>query len=254
MQVDGRGVLVAGAGSGLGEATARRMHELGAVVVLADLASSTGEQVARDLGGRARFVPADITNELDVRAALDAFDILGAEPRVLVNCAGVATPGRILGRNGPHDLERFRRVVDVNLVGSFNVLRLTAERMVALEAVDGERGVVVLTASIAAFEGQVGQAAYASSKAAVHGLTLCAARDLAEHRIRVCTVAPGTFQTPMLAGLDEQARTSLATQVPNPSRLGRPDEYAALVEHIVGNQMLNGETIRIDGALRMAPR
>ncbi|GAA3383344.1 SDR family NAD(P)-dependent oxidoreductase [Cryptosporangium minutisporangium] len=250
---DSSAVLVTGGASGLGLAAARRFAALGAAVVVLDLPGSDGEKVAADLGPRCRFVPADVTSESDVAAALDAVDETGVPLRAVVSCAGVATPGRILGRHGPHPLERYERVVRINLVGTFNVLRLAAERIAAVDPVDGERGVVVLTASIAAFEGQIGQAAYASSKAGVHGLTLCAARDLAQHRIRVCAIAPGTFETPMLLGLPEAARDSLGAQIPHPSRLGRPDEYADLVAAVVGNPMLNGETIRLDGALRMGP-
>jgi NAD(P)-dependent dehydrogenase (short-subunit alcohol dehydrogenase family) len=245
--------LVTGGASGLGRAVAERLAADGLSVVVADLPSSAGPTVAGSLGERVRFSPADVRSEADVAAALDAAGSLG-ELRVVVTCAGVATPGRILGREGPLALARFRDVVDVNLVGTFNVLRLAAERMAALEPRDGERGVVVMTASVAAFEGQVGQAAYAASKAGVHGLTLCAARDLAQHGIRVCAVAPGIFDTPMLAGLPDTARESLGAQVPHPSRLGRPEEFAALVTHLVANRMINGETVRLDGALRMAPR
>jgi NAD(P)-dependent dehydrogenase (short-subunit alcohol dehydrogenase family) len=253
MDLAGAVALVTGGASGLGRAVAERFVGAGARVVIADLPSSPGAETARGLGDHARFVPGDVRSEDDVTRALDMGAELG-DLRVVVTCAGVATPGRILGREGPLDLERFRSVVDVNLVGTFNVLRLAAARVAALEPVHGERGVVVMTASVAAFEGQVGQAAYAASKAGVHGLTLCAARDLAQHGIRVCSVAPGIFDTPMLAGLPEAARESLGQQVPQPSRLGRPAEFADLVAHIVGNPMLNGETIRLDGALRMAPR
>lgn len=253
MPADGVVALVTGGASGLGRAVAERLATEGLAVVVADLPGSPGETVAASLGERAAFAPADVRSEADVAAALDAAEGLG-ELRVVVTCAGVATPGRILGREGPLALARFREVVDVNLVGTFNVLRLAAERMSGLEPRDGERGVVVMTASVAAFEGQVGQAAYAASKAGVHGLTLCAARDLAQHGIRVCSVAPGIFDTPMLAGLPEAARESLGAQVPHPSRLGRPEEFAALVSQLVANRMMNGETVRLDGALRMAPR
>jgi NAD(P)-dependent dehydrogenase (short-subunit alcohol dehydrogenase family) len=232
---------------------AERLAGEGLAVVVADLSTSPGAAVAESLGEGAVFSPTDVRSEADVAAALAAAEGLG-ELRVVVTCAGVATPGRILGREGPLALARFRDVVDVNLVGTFNVLRLAAERMAGLPPRDGERGVVVMTASVAAFEGQVGQAAYAASKAGVHGLTLCAARDLAQHGIRVCSVAPGIFDTPMLAGLPEAARESLGAQVPHPSRLGRPEEFAALVSHLVANRMINGETVRLDGALRMAPR
>ncbi|MGF1648781.1 MAG: SDR family NAD(P)-dependent oxidoreductase [Kineosporiaceae bacterium] len=253
MPVDGVVALVTGGASGLGRAVVERLVGEGASAVIADLSSSPGAAVAESLGARVRFSPTDVRSPADVSAGLDAAQELG-DLRVVVTCAGVATPGRILGREGPLSLDRFREVVDVNLVGTFNVLRLAAERMARLEPRDGGRGVVVMTASVAAFEGQVGQAAYAASKAGVHGLTICAARDLAQHGIRVCAVAPGIFDTPMLAGLSEAARQSLGAQVPHPSRLGRPEEFAALVSHLVANPMLNGETVRLDGALRMAPR
>lgn len=248
-----RVALVTGGGSGLGEATARRLVALGARVVIVDLPSSPAEQVAADLDNRAVFVPADVRDTDAVEAALDAATALG-ELRVAVLCAGVATPGRVVGRSGPLDLATFQQVVDINLVGSFNVLRLAAARMARHEPLDGERGVVVMTASIAAYDGQVGQAAYAASKAGIVGLTLTAARDLADKLIRVMTIAPGTFETPMLAGLPEEARASLGAAVPHPARLGRPSEYADLVGHIIANPMLNGEVIRLDGALRMPPR
>ncbi|MGF1663055.1 MAG: SDR family NAD(P)-dependent oxidoreductase [Kineosporiaceae bacterium] len=253
MRADGVVAVVTGGASGLGRAVAERLAAQGLGVVVADLPTSAGPAVAAEMGERVRFSPTDVRVEADVAAALDTAATLGAL-RVVVTCAGVATPGRILGREGPLPLDRFRDVVDVNLVGTFNVLRLAAERMARLEPDEGERGVVVMTASVAAFEGQVGQAAYAASKAGVHGLTLCAARDLAQHGIRVCAVAPGIFDTPMLAGLPEAARESLGAQVPHPSRLGRPAEFAALVAHLVANRMVNGETVRLDGALRMAPR
>jgi NAD(P)-dependent dehydrogenase (short-subunit alcohol dehydrogenase family) len=199
------------------------------------------------------FAPADVRDEAQVQAAIDAARQLGTL-RVVVNCAGVGTPGRVIGKRGPLPLEDFANVVSINLVGTFNVLRLAAAAMLANEPVDGDRGVVVMTASIAAYDGQVGQAAYAASKGGVVGLTLSAARDLADKGIRVMTVAPGTFMTPMLAGLPPEATTALEAQVPHPSRLGNPNEYASLVRHIVDNGMLNGEVIRLDGALRMPPR
>ena len=255
MKVDnGLVALVTGGGSGLGEATVRRFAAASAAVVICDLESSRGKAVADELGERVVFVPADVTDESAVTAALDAAADLGTL-RVVVACAGIATPGRVVGRKGPLPLATFRQVIEVNLIGTFNVLRLAAERMATAEPLDdGDRGVVVMTASIAAYDGQVGQAAYASSKGGIVGLTLTAARDLADKGIRVVTIAPGTMETPMLAGLPEEARTVLEQQVPHPARLGRPDEYAALVEHIVGNQLLNGEVIRLDGALRMPPR
>jgi NAD(P)-dependent dehydrogenase (short-subunit alcohol dehydrogenase family) len=226
------------------------LAERGARVVIFDLPRSSGAQVAGELGREATFVPGSVTSEEDVRQAVAA----AGELRILVNCAGVGSAARIAGRQGPFPLDAFRRVIDVNLVGTFNALRLAAARMSELEALDGERGVIVNTASIAAFEGQVGQAAYAASKAGIVGLTICAARDLAGQLVRVCTIAPGTFDTPLLGGLDERVRESLAGAIPHPQRLGHPDEYAQLACHIVENQVLNGETIRLDGALRMAPR
>lgn len=251
---DGLVALVTGGGSGLGEATVRRIAATGTAVVICDLESSRGKAVADELGDRVVFVPTDVTDEAAVSAALDAAVALGTL-RLVVNCAGIATPGRVVGRKGPLPLATFRQVLEVNLIGTFNVLRLAAERMASLDPLeDGDRGVVVMTASIAAYDGQVGQAAYAASKGGIVGLTLTAARDLADKGIRVVTIAPGTMETPMLAGLPEDARRVLEQQVPHPARLGRPDEYAALVEHITANQLLNGEVIRLDGALRMPPR
>ncbi|MEU0096241.1 SDR family NAD(P)-dependent oxidoreductase [Kribbella sp. NPDC006257] len=247
-------VLVTGGGSGLGEATVRRFAASGAGVVICDLPSSAGKTIAEELGSRVRFAPTDVTDEAAVAAALDVAAELGAL-RLVVTCAGIATPGRVVGRKGPLPLATFRQVIEVNLIGTFNVLRLAAERMAALGPdEDGDRGVVVMTASIAAYDGQIGQAAYASSKGAIVALTLTAARDLADKGIRVVTIAPGTMETPMLAGLPEDARKVLEQQVPHPARLGRPSEYAALVDHILTNQLLNGEVIRLDGALRMPPR
>ena len=245
--------LITGGGSGLGEATARRLNAAGAAVVLADLASSKGQSLADELGDRVLFVAADVRDEAQVQTAVDAARELG-DLRIVVNCAGVATPGRIVGKRGVHDLEQFRTVVEINLIGTFNVLRLAAAAMAENEPVEGDRGVVVMTASVAAFDGQVGQAAYASSKGGVVGLTLTAARDLADRGIRVMTIAPGTFETPMMAGLPNDVKSVLEAQVPHPSRLGRPEEYAQLVDSIVANPMLNGEVIRLDGALRMPPR
>lgn len=251
-------VLITGGGSGLGAATARRLAPTGAKLILVDLPGSAGPEVANELGERAVFVPADVREPEQVQAAIDNAQE-GAILRAVVCCAGVATPGRILGKRGVLDLEAFKNVVDINLVGSFNVLRLGAAAMAANEPLgvaggDGDRGVVVLTASVAAYDGQIGQAAYAASKGGIVSLTLTAARDLAQHGIRVMTIAPGVMETPMLAGLPEEARTTLETLVPHPSRLGKPDEYAQLVEHILANALLNGEVIRLDGALRMPPR
>jgi len=253
MQIDGCVAVVTGGASGLGLATARRLVTAGAHVVLLDLPGGPGEQAVADLGERAAFAPGDVTSEQDVVAALDTAAARGTI-RIAVNCAGVGTAGRVLGRNGVLPLEAFSRVIQVNLIGTFNVLRLAAERMAATEPIDGERGVIVNTASAAAFDGQIGQAAYSASKGGVVGMTLPIARDLADKLIRVMTIAPGLFATPMLAGLPQEAQDSLGAQVPHPSRLGDPAEYAALVEHIVMNPMLNGEVIRLDGAIRMAPR
>ncbi len=253
MKIEDGVAVVTGGASGLGLATARRLLAAGARVVLLDLASSDGERAAKELGERVVFVPADVTDTDTVSAALDVADGLGAL-RVAVNCAGTANAIRVLGRGGVFPLEDFTRVVTINLIGTFNVIRLAAERIVRHDPVDGERGVIVNTASVAAFDGQIGQAAYAASKGGVVGMTLPIARDLADKLIRVVTVAPGLFDTPLLAGLPEDARVSLGGQVPHPSRLGDPAEYAALVAHIVDNPMLNGEVIRLDGAIRMPPR
>jgi NAD(P)-dependent dehydrogenase (short-subunit alcohol dehydrogenase family) len=245
--------LVTGGASGLGEATVRRLHEAGAAVVIVDLPTSPGGALAEELGEHVVFSAADVRDEAQVLDAIAAAKELG-ELRVVVNCAGVGTPGRVVGKRGPLELDSFRKVVDINLVGTFNVLRLTAAAMLENDELDGDRGVIVMTASIAAFDGQVGQAAYAASKGGVAGLTLSAARDLADKHLRVVTVAPGTFETPMLSGLPGDVKSVLEAQVPHPSRLGRPSEYASLVAHIVDNPMLNGEVIRLDGALRMPPR
>jgi NAD(P)-dependent dehydrogenase (short-subunit alcohol dehydrogenase family) len=245
--------LVTGGASGLGEATVRRLHEGGAAVVIVDLPTSPGAALAEELGDHVAFSPADVRDEAQVLDAIAAAKELG-ELRIVVNCAGVGTPGRVVGKRGPLELDSFRTVVEINLVGTFNVLRLTAAAMLENDELDGDRGVIVMTASIAAFDGQVGQAAYAASKGGVAGLTLSAARDLADKHLRVMTVAPGTFETPMLSGLPGDVKSVLEAQVPHPSRLGLPSEYASLVAHIVDNPMLNGEVIRLDGALRMPPR
>jgi NAD(P)-dependent dehydrogenase (short-subunit alcohol dehydrogenase family) len=245
--------LVTGGASGLGEATVRRLHEGGAAVVIVDLPTSPGAALAEELGDHVVFSPADVRDEAQVLDAIAAAKELG-ELRIVVNCAGVGTPGRVVGKRGPLELDTFRNVVEINLVGTFNVLRLTAAAMLENDELDGDRGVIVMTASIAAFDGQVGQAAYAASKGGVAGLTLSAARDLADKHLRVMTVAPGTFETPMLSGLPGDVKSVLEAQVPHPSRLGLPSEYASLVAHIVDNPMLNGEVIRLDGALRMPPR
>ena len=251
MQLAGSVALVTGGASGLGLATATALTEAGAAVVIVDLPASPGEAAAKGLGGV--FAPTDVTDEDSVRAAVAQAVALGPL-RVAVNCAGIGTPGRVLGKAGPMPLADFARVVTVNLIGTFNVIRLAAEAMAQTDPVDGERGVIINTASIAAYDGQVGQAAYAASKGGVVGMTLPIARDLAQSLIRVVTIAPGLFDTPMLQGLPEPARQSLGAQVPMPSRLGQPREYAALARHICENPMLNGEVIRLDGALRMSPR
>ncbi len=253
MQLAGTAALVTGGASGLGLATATELVAAGVAVVLADLPSSPGAAAAEKLGSAAVFVPTNVTDESSVRKAVERASELGPL-RVAVSCAGIGTPGRVLGKAGPLPLEAFTRVVTVNLVGTFNVLRLAAAAMAETDPVDGERGVIVNTASAAAYDGQIGQAAYSASKGGVVGMTLPIARDLAPSLIRVMTIAPGLFDTPMLQGLPEPARQSLASQVPMPSRLGDPKEYAALVRHICENPMLNGEVIRLDGAIRMAPR
>ncbi|MPZ73833.1 MAG: SDR family NAD(P)-dependent oxidoreductase [Nitriliruptorales bacterium] len=253
MDIDGKVALVTGGASGLGRAVAETLAAAGASVVICDLPGSDGKAVAEGLGERVRFAPTDVTSEGDVAAAVAVAGDLGGL-HIAVNCAGVGTPGRVLGRGGPHSLAQFTTVVTVNLIGTFNVARLAAARMVEADPIDGERGVIVNTASIAAFDGQIGQAAYSASKGGVVGMTLPLARDLADKLIRVMTVAPGTFETPMLVGLPEDARASLAAQIPHPNRLGQPSEFAALVGHVIANPMLNGEVIRLDGALRMTPR
>ncbi|AUI51086.1 3-hydroxyacyl-CoA dehydrogenase [Arthrobacter crystallopoietes] len=258
MEIANSVALVTGGASGLGAATARRLYDAGASVVLVDLPGSAGAEYAAELGERAVFAPADVTSEEDVQAAVDAAVSLGPL-RVVVNCAGVATPGKVLGRGGVLPLENFSKVVQINLVGTFNVIRLAAAAMAETEPVSTElggpeRGVIINTASVAAFDGQIGQPAYAASKGAVAAMTLPIARELARSLIRVVTIAPGIFETPMMAGLPQEAQDSLGQQVPHPSRLGRPAEYANLAAHIIDNAMLNGEVIRLDGAIRMAPR
>jgi NAD(P)-dependent dehydrogenase (short-subunit alcohol dehydrogenase family) len=244
--------LVTGGASGLGLATARRLLAAGSQVCIVDLPTSDGADVAQEIG--ATFAPADVTDEDAVAAAVEVAAELG-EVRIAVNCAGIGPPRRVLGRDGsPSDLDHFRTVVEVNLVGTFNVLRLAAAAMAEHGPIGEERGVIVNTASAAAFDGQVGQAAYAASKGGVVGMTLPLARDLAQWQIRVMAIAPGLFRTPLLLGLPEEALASLGDQVPHPSRLGDPDEYGQLVEQVVANPMLNGEVIRLDGAIRMAPR
>jgi NAD(P)-dependent dehydrogenase (short-subunit alcohol dehydrogenase family) len=250
MEIKDTVAVVTGGASGLGLATTKRLLDAGAQVVVLDL---RGEDVVRALGDRARFVQADVTDEADVAAALDAAESMGTL-RIAVNCAGTGNALRVLSKDGVFPLNTFRKIVEINLVGTFNVLRLAAERIAKTELIGEERGVIVNTASVAAFDGQIGQAAYSASKGGVVGMTLPIARDLASKAIRVVTIAPGLFDTPLLAGLPEPARESLGKQVPHPSRLGNPAEYGALAVHIIENPMLNGEVIRLDGAIRMAPR
>jgi NAD(P)-dependent dehydrogenase (short-subunit alcohol dehydrogenase family) len=255
--VDVRGsvALITGGASGLGAAAARRLADAGATVVVIDLPGSAGADLAASLPHGARFVPADVTDAEAVAGAVATAAGLG-ELRVLVCCAGVGAPAKVVGKDGtPMPLEHFTRILEINLVGTFNAVRLAAARMVAnAPNEDGERGVVVMTASIAAFDGQIGQVAYAASKGGIVGMTLPLARDLSRDGVRVLCIAPGTFDTPLLAGAPQNVRDALGAAVPFPSRLGRPDEYASLVECIVGNAMLNGEVIRLDGAMRMPPR
>jgi NAD(P)-dependent dehydrogenase (short-subunit alcohol dehydrogenase family) len=246
-------VLVTGGGSGLGEASARALATTGARVIVLDLPASRGAAVVADLGAAAQFLPADVRDEDEVRAAIGAATDLGTL-RAVVCCAGVATAGRILSRRGVLPVADFRRVIEINLVGTFNALRFGAEAMAPNPLNEGDRGVVVMTASVAAFDGQIGQAAYAASKGGIVALTLTAARDLADKAIRVVSIAPGVMETPMMAGMADEVRRSLEAIVPHPARLGRPTEYAMLVEHILANPLLNGETIRLDAALRMPPR
>ncbi|MBL8395399.1 MAG: 3-hydroxyacyl-CoA dehydrogenase [Candidatus Accumulibacter sp.] len=255
MQINGSVFVITGAGSGLGAETASGLVNAGGKVVIVDVDAATGEAQAAQLGASARFAKTDVTDEASARAAIDlAVSEFGAL-HGLVNCAGVAPPKKVLGRDGPHDLATFARVVSINLVGTFNMIRLAAEAMSRnAPNEDGERGVIVNTASVAGYDGQIGQAAYASSKAGVIGLTLPVARELAAHGIRVVTIAPGIFETPMLKGLPQAAQDSLGKMVPFPSRLGKPAEYAALVRHICENGYLNGEVIRLDGSIRMAPK
>lgn len=253
MEISNSVAAVTGGASGLGLATVRELHGKGAKVVIIDLPSSSGEAVAKELGDGVVFAAADITNEEQVTAALDAAQELG-DLRIAVNCAGIGNAIKTVGKNGAFPLADFTKVVNVNLIGTFNVIRLAAERIAKTDPVGEERGVIINTASVAAFDGQIGQAAYSASKGGIVGLTLPVARDLAAIKIRVVTIAPGLFHTPLFATLPDEAIASLGAQVPHPSRLGDPAEYAALARHIVENPMLNGETIRLDGAIRMAPR
>jgi len=254
MRIEGKGALVTGGASGLGLATVEALHAGGAGVLIVDLPHSQGEAVAKEMGDRVTFAPADVTDAEQVGAAIETAAEAFGGLHVAVNCAGIGWAQRTVDKNGPHDIGVFETVVRVNLIGTFNVIRLAAARMVTQDPDGEERGVIVNTASIAAFDGQIGQAAYAASKGGVVSLTLVVARDLAARQIRCCTIAPGTFDTPMLAMLPEEQRQALAAQIPHPSRLGKPSEFAALARHIVENPALNGETIRLDGALRMPPR
>lgn len=255
MQINTLIALITGGASGLGGAAAVRLVDQGAKVVLLDVDAEKGTSLVHELGDNARFIQGDVTSEDNVRAAIDlAKDTFGGL-NALLNCAGIVIAMRTLGRQGVHPLDQFEKVLKVNVLGSFNCIRLAAAVMAENDANDeGERGVIVNTASVAAYDGQIGQAAYASSKGAIVGMTLPIARDLSRNGIRVCTIAPGIFDTPMMAGLPEKARQSLGEQVPFPSRLGRPEEYAQLAQAIIENPMMNGETIRLDGAIRMAPR
>ncbi len=253
MNAEGQVAMVTGGGSGLGEATARALHAKGARVAVLDVGMDRAIRVAAEIGGVA--VKCDVSSGEAAEAAVaEVADKLGV-PRILVNCAGIAIGVKTIGKDGPHPLDQYRRVIEINLVGTFNMIRLFADHAAKLDPLDGgERGVIVNTASVAAFDGQIGQAAYSASKGGVVGMTLPVARDLARSGIRVCTIAPGIFRTPMMAAMPQEVQDSLGAAVPFPSRLGEPSEYAALALHIVENQMLNGETIRLDGAIRMAPK
>ena len=254
MRLENKTAMVTGGSTGIGRAIALRFAAEGARVVIADINAPAGQQTADEAGGK--FIRCDVSSaESGVAAMAEIREKLGDWPRILVNCAGIGTVGKTVGKEGALNLEVFQRTVNVNLVGSFNMIRLMAEKCQDMEPLDGgERGVIINTASVAAFDGQIGQVSYSASKGGVVGMTLPIARDLARSGIRVMTIAPGLFKTPMMAGLPEDAQASLGQQVPFPPRLGDPAEYAALAVHIVGNQMLNGETIRLDGAIRMAPR
>jgi NAD(P)-dependent dehydrogenase (short-subunit alcohol dehydrogenase family) len=255
MQISGSVFIVTGGGSGLGEATVRLLHAGGARVLIADVAADKGEALAASLGSNVRFLRTDVTSEPEAQAAVAAAQSHFGGLQGLVNCAGIGPAERVLGKNGPHALASFSRCIQINLIGTFNMIRLAAQAISQQPAGDSdERGVIVNTASIAAYEGQVGQAAYSASKAGIVGMTLPIARELARSGIRVVTIAPGLFLTPMMAALPAEAQESLGKSTPFPMRLGRPDEFAALVSHIVTNQMLNGETIRLDGAVRLAAR
>jgi NAD(P)-dependent dehydrogenase (short-subunit alcohol dehydrogenase family) len=255
MQLAGMVAMITGGASGLGAATARLFSGAGAKLALCDLNVQAGNALAAELGSNELFVQTDVTKSEDIQNVLTQVQERFGRLHIVVNCAGIATAERVIGRQGPLPLERFERVIQVNLIGTFNVIRLAAGLMMQnTPNAEGERGVIINTASVAAFEGQIGQPAYAASKAGVAGMTLPIAREFAAHGIRVVAIAPGVFDTPMVAGLPEPAQQALSAAIPFPKRLGRPDEYAALARHIVENVMLNGETIRLDGALRMGPR
>ena len=254
MEIKNNVFIVTGGASGLGGGTARMLAQAGGKVIIADLQADKGEALARELGANTRFVRCDVTSEADGQAVVAAATALGTL-RGLINCAGVAIGEKTVGKEGPHALASFQRVIGINLIGSFNMIRLAATAMSKQEpTADGERGVLVNTASVAAFDGQVGQAAYAASKGGIVGMTLPIARDLSRSGIRCVTIAPGIFETPMLLGMPQEVQDALGKMVPFPSRLGKPAEYAALVRHIIENEMLNGEVIRLDGAIRMAPK
>jgi NAD(P)-dependent dehydrogenase (short-subunit alcohol dehydrogenase family) len=254
MQIQNNVFIVTGGASGLGGGTSRLLAASGGKVVIADVQADKGEALARELGASARFVKCDVTSEADAQAVVDAAGQMGTL-RGLVNCAGIAIGEKTVGKDGPHSLASFTRVITINLIGTFNMIRVAATAMSKLEpTADGERGVVINTASVAAFDGQIGQVAYSASKGGVVGMTLPIARDLSRSGIRCCTIAPGIFGTPMLLGMPQDVQDSLGKQVPFPSRLGKPEEYAALARHIIENVMLNGETIRLDGAIRMQPK
>ena len=255
MKLTGSSFLITGGSSGLGEATARRLHAGGANVVICDIDAARGELLAAQLGDRARFKQTDVTDPDNAAAAVDETRAVFGGIAGLVNCAGIGPAERVLGKTGPHRLEAFARCIQINLIGTFNMIRLAAAAMATQDAgADGERGVIINTASIAAYEGQIGQAAYAASKAGIVGMTLPIARELARSGIRVVTIAPGLFMTPMMQSLPADVQDALGQSTPFPSRLGQPEEFAALAEHVIQNVMLNGETIRLDGAVRLAPR
>lgn len=255
MEIQGSTFFISGGGSGLGAATASTLTEAGASVLIADVNEEAGKSLAAEIGERAKFVQTDVTDEQSVQDAVEAAVEAFGELHGAVNCAGIGPAARVLGKKGPHPLDLFEKAVQINLIGTFNVIRLAGARIAEVEpGEDSERGVIVNTASVAAFDGQIGQAAYAASKGAIVSMTLPVAREFARFGIRVVTIAPGTFNTPMVETLPEEARESLGNQVPFPSRLGEPAEFAMLAKHIIENRMLNGEVIRLDGAIRMAPR